>query len=60
MLIKTGYANRLELAVNAKKLGPVVHDDNMKKSWKMVLAGDAEPEVFVLKYVKIRVRPGKE
>ena len=32
MLIKTGYSNRLELAVNAKKLGPVVHDDNMKKS----------------------------
>ena len=31
MLFKTGYSNRLELAVNAKNLGLVVHDDNMKK-----------------------------
>ena len=28
MLAKTGYANRLELAVNAKALGLVVHDDD--------------------------------
>ena len=32
MLFKTGYSNRLELAVNAKNLGLVVHDDNMKKT----------------------------
>ncbi|MBR3525609.1 MAG: response regulator transcription factor [Lachnospiraceae bacterium] len=28
MLAKTGYTNRLELAVNAKALGLVVHDDD--------------------------------
>ncbi len=28
MLVKTGYTNRLELAVNAKALGLVVHDDD--------------------------------
>ncbi|MBP5490068.1 MAG: response regulator transcription factor [Lachnospiraceae bacterium] len=28
MLVKTGYTNRLELAVNAKSLGLVVHDDD--------------------------------
>jgi DNA-binding NarL/FixJ family response regulator len=28
MLNKTGYTNRLELAVNAKALGLVVHDDD--------------------------------
>ncbi|MBR3525608.1 MAG: response regulator transcription factor [Lachnospiraceae bacterium] len=31
MLLKTGCSNRLELAVNAKNLGFVVHDDDMKK-----------------------------
>ena len=31
MLVKTGYTNRLELAVNAKALGLVVHDDDRKK-----------------------------
>lgn len=32
MLIKTGYSNRLELAVNAKALGLVVHDDDRTKN----------------------------
>ncbi len=31
MLNKTGYTNRLELAVNAKALGLVVHDDDRKQ-----------------------------
>ena len=31
MLVKTGYTNRLELAVNAKALGLVVHDDDRRK-----------------------------
>ncbi|MBR6256028.1 MAG: response regulator transcription factor [Lachnospiraceae bacterium] len=31
MLAKTGYTNRLELAVNAKALGLVVHDDDRTK-----------------------------
>ena len=30
MLMKTGYKNRIDLAVNAKMLGLVVHDDDMK------------------------------
>ncbi|MCR4642325.1 MAG: response regulator transcription factor [Lachnospiraceae bacterium] len=30
MLYKTGYSNRLELAINAKALGLVVHDDDRK------------------------------
>ena len=28
MLVKTGYKNRLELAVNAKQIGLVVHEDD--------------------------------
>lgn len=32
MLNKTGYTNRLELAVNAKALGLVVHEDDRKRS----------------------------
>ena len=32
MLNKTGYTNRLELAVNAKALGLVVHEDDRKGS----------------------------
>lgn len=32
MLNKTGYKNRLELAINAKTLGLVVHDDDRKNT----------------------------
>jgi DNA-binding NarL/FixJ family response regulator len=32
MLNKTGYKNRLELAINAKALGLVVHDDDRKNT----------------------------
>ena len=35
MLNKTGYKNRLELAINAKSLGLVVHDDDRKATHKI-------------------------
>ena len=34
MLNKTGYKNRLELAINAKALGLVVHDDDRKHTYR--------------------------
>ena len=35
MLNKTGYKNRLELAINAKSLGLVVHDDDRKATHRI-------------------------
>ena len=32
MLMKTGYKNRIDLAVNAKALGLVVHEDDRKEN----------------------------
>ena len=39
MLIKTGYRNRLELAVNAKKIGLVVHEDDRTENKEHVRKG---------------------
>ena len=36
MLVKTGYKNRIDLAVNAKMLGLVVHEDDRTKNRSMM------------------------